>query len=208
MLGEHKDQGKPPGAIVMWLRKDTDVLATGETIVSFQASNSLQREASGALKQGTSQSKARVTVGLRPGGKLAFEAVAADGTVSCRTEAPKMESLTEGGWHHVAAVFDTHPFTKGARVTFYVDGASTETRCKAENGASLFDFNANTFGASMRTVLVGAHYTPAASNGRFEGGLDARLDDFAVYGATLTAEQVKGLAVSLPCARDLSLIHI
>jgi hypothetical protein len=191
-----------PGTVTAWIRKDTNVLASGETILAFQALNILKRNASsGALVPGTSTSAAAAVVGMRPGGKLFFTAVSADGIVTCDVTAPSHSSLTEGGWHFIAVVFETHRVTGGGQITFYVDGESTRTRCDLDADGNTFAFGRSTM-TPLRTVLVGAHFNASAA--RFEGGLDARLDDLTVYSGMLDGVELKGLAVHLPCARGFT----
>jgi hypothetical protein len=191
-----------PGTITAWIRKDTDALASGETILAFQAGNILVRDAhGGALVPGTSNSAAAAIVGMRAGGKLYFTAVNADGKVTCDVAAPSHASLTEGGWHFIAIALEAHGVSGGGQITFYVDGESTRTRCDLDANGDIFTFSKATM-LPLRTVLVGANYN--AKDARFEGGLDARLDDLTVYSGVLNGVELKGLAVHLPCARGFT----
>jgi hypothetical protein len=197
-----EDDDVIPGTITAWIRKDSDVLASGETILAFQATDVLERSASdGALVPGSSDSAAAAIVGMRSAGKLFFTALSADGTVACNVTAPAHESLTEGGWHFIAVVFETHSVSGSGQITFYVDGESTRTRCDLGADGSMFTFGRATM-TPLRTVLVGAHYN--APDARFEGGLDARLDDLTMYSGVLNGVELKGLAVHLPCAHGFT----
>ena len=213
---------KKPASVVMWMRRhpDVDVAPGGETIVSFQPTGMfeindetgvLTRVVVGSKKKPTATDHSRVVLGVAPGNKLSFTAVAESGNVVCALLSPPVEALSEGGWHHVAFIMgvDEHDVKAGAKVTFYVDGQSVDAQCQSEKRGG-FTFTDKTFGVKTRTTLLGAHFVVGDANGvlesrprggAFEGGFDGAIDDFGIYATQLSAEELRALSVDVPCAR-------